>query len=115
MTERHPGDRVFHIQKKKMEDTAVLSSFKDYTTFTFAGTTLTFRTCSGLERYTRIITWDEGYIEVMTKYRQREYEIEEYIDLIPVLDELYMDRNSFLSPIRNVRIEYPFRYNSDNQ
>ena len=38
-----------------------------------------------------------------------------YIDLIPVLDELYMDRNSFLSPIRNVRIEYPFRYNSDNQ
>ncbi len=89
-----------------MEDTAVLSSFKNYTTFSFGGKTLTFRTCSGLEKYVKVLTWDKGYIEVMAKYRQRDHEIEEYIDLEPVLDGLYMDKDAFLSPIKNVRIEY---------
>ncbi len=89
-----------------MEDTAVLSSFKNYTTFSFGGKTLTFRTCAGLERYIKVLTWDKGYIEVMAKYRQREHEIEEYIDLEPVLDDLYMDKDAFLAPIKNVRIEY---------
>lgn len=89
-----------------MEDTAVLSSFNNYTTFSFGGKTLTFRTCAGLERYVQVLTWDKGYIEVMAKYRQREHEIEEYIDLEPVLDGLYMDKDAFLAPIKNVRIEY---------
>lgn len=89
-----------------MEDTAVLSSFDKYTTFSFGGKTLTFRTCNGLERYTRIVTWDNGYIEVMAKYRQNEEEIEEYIDLEPVLEDLYMDKVKFLNPIKKVRIEY---------
>ena len=89
-----------------MNDTAVLSSFDKYTTFSFGGKTLTFRTCNGLERYTRILSWDNGYIEVMAKYSQRENEIEEYIDLDPILSGLYMDKEVFLKPIRNVRIEY---------
>ena len=42
----------------------------------------------------------------MAKYRQREHEIEEYIDLAPVLSGLYMDKEAFLKPIKNVRIEY---------
>ena len=89
-----------------MENTAVLSSFDKYTTFSFGGKTLTFRTCDGLERYTNVLTWDNGYIEVMAKYRQRENEIEEYIDLEPILDSLYMDKTAFLKPIQKVRIEY---------
>jgi hypothetical protein len=89
-----------------MDDTAVLSSFDNYTTFSFGGKTLTFRTCDGLEKYVRVLTWDNGYIEVLAKYRQMEHEIEEYIDLIPVLDDLFMDKNAFLKPIKNVRIEY---------
>ena len=89
-----------------MNDTAVLSSFDKYTTFTFNGKTLTFRTCNGLERYVKILTWDNGYIEVLAKYRQRNKEIEEYIDLDPVLEGLYMDKQEFLNPIKNVRIEY---------
>ena len=43
-----------------MEDTAVLSSFDKYTTFSFGGKTLTFRTCDGLERYVSVLTWDDG-------------------------------------------------------
>ena len=89
-----------------MNDTAILSSFDKYTTFTFAGKTLTFRTCDGLEKYTKILKWEDGYIEVLAKYRQTEHEIEEYIDLDPVLTGLYMDRASFLNPIKKVRIEY---------
>ena len=89
-----------------MDDTAVLSSFDKYTTFSFGGKKLTFRTCDGLERYTRIILWHYGYIEVMAKYRQEDEEIEEYIDLTPVLEGLYMDKESFLAPIKEVRIEY---------
>lgn len=85
---------------------AVLSSFGRYTTFSFGGTRLTFRTCNGLERYTRVLKWDKGYIEVMAKYRQCKEEIEEYIDLEPVLDGLYMDKDAFLDPIQDVRIEY---------
>ena len=89
-----------------LEDTAVLSSFDKYTTFSFGGKTLTFRTCDGLEKYVKVLTWDDGYLEVLAKYRQRDNLVEEYIDLEPVLKHLYMDKTSFLKPIKNVRIDY---------
>ena len=85
---------------------AILSSRDRYTTFSFAGKTLTFRTCDGLERYTRVVSWNHGYLEVMAKYRQRQGDVEEYIDLAPILDGLYMDKEEFLAPIAKVRIEY---------
>ena len=72
-----------------MEDTAVLSSFDKYTTFSFGGKTLTFRTCDGLEKYVKVLTWDDGYLEVLAKYRQRDNMVGEYIDLEPVLEQLY--------------------------
>lgn len=90
---------------------ATLSSFEKYTTFTYGDTRLIFRTCDGLERYTKVNLWDKGYIEVMAKYRQNKNDIEEYIDLNPVLDDLYMDKGSFLAPIKEVKIEYGNRRN----
>ena len=89
-----------------LDGTAILSSFDKYTTFSFGGKTLTFRTCNGLDRYTRVLLWDHGYLEVMAKYKHINHEIEEYIDLEPVLDGLYMDKEAFLKPIKNVRIDY---------
>ena len=71
-------------------NTAILSSFDKYTTFSFGGKTLTFRTCNGLERYTKVLQWDDGYIEVMAKYKQRDEEIEEYIDLQALEPSLYI-------------------------
>ena len=59
--------QVLRKEAIRMEDTAVLSSFDKYTTFSFAGKTLTFRTCDGLERYTKVLTWDDGYLEVLAK------------------------------------------------
>ena len=59
-----------------------------------------------MERYTKVLLWDSGYLEVMAKYRQREQEIEEYIDLDPILKGLYMDKAAFLDPIKGVTIQY---------
>ena len=42
----------------------------------------------------------------MSKIEQIIEEIEEYIDLDPILSGLYMDKEAFLKPIKNVRIEY---------
>ena len=33
-------------------------------------------------------------------------EEEEYIDLVPILENLYFDADKFLAPIEKVRIEY---------
>ena len=41
----------------------------------------------------------------MAKYEGCEEE-EEYIDLIPILKNLYFDVDNFLKPIQKVRIEY---------
>ena len=100
------SEKMCYIIDMKKEDTAILSSFDKYTTFSFNGKKLTFRTCNNLERYTKIILWDNGYIEVMAKYKHKKDEIEEYIDLIPVLKGLYMDPEKFLNPIKEVKIEY---------
>ncbi len=89
-----------------MEGIAFLSSFDKYTTFSYGGKTITFRTCDGLERYTKVLTWDHGYLEVMAKYKQRKEEIEEFIDLIPILEGLYMDKEAFLKPIKKVSVQY---------
>ena len=94
------------IERNTNVHTAILSSFNNYTTFSFGGKTLTFRTCNNLDRYTRVLLWDKGYLEVMAKYKHIDKEIEEYIDLTTVLDRLYMDKEKFLSPIKEVCIQY---------
>ena len=88
-----------------MSNEAILSSDKVFTSFMFNGHNIRFRTSSRLERYTRIIESDNGYIVVMAKYEGHEEE-EEYIDLVPILENLYFDVDEFLKPIQKVRIEY---------
>ena len=48
---------------------------------------------------------DNGYIVVMAKYSHSEEEIEEYIDLVSILQELYMEE-SFLQSIKKVEVKY---------
>lgn len=88
-----------------MKNEAILSNDREFTSFIFNGHNIRFRTSSRLERYTKIVEWDHGYIVVMAKYEGHEEE-EEYIDLVPILENLYFDANEFLSPIQKVRIEY---------
>ena len=88
-----------------MKDYAILKSNGDYTIFEYEDQIIKFRTSSRLERYTRILQWDHGYLVVMAKYKGME-EVEEYIDLIPILGKLYYDVDDFLKPIKEVRIDY---------
>ena len=88
-----------------MNENAILSSVGEYTTFTYGGRTLTFMTSKDLDRYTEIKEWDNGYIVVVAKYKSKG-EDEDYIDLIPILENLYMDADAFLKPIKGVEIRY---------
>lgn len=83
---------------------AVLSNEKNFTVFQYGRHKIRFRAPYSLERYTRVKEWDRGYLVVMAKYRHRDKEEEEYIDLSPILENLYFDSEAFLSPIEKVRV-----------
>lgn len=87
-----------------MQDYATLGNQGNYTIFHFRDDTIRFRTSARLERYTSVVEWDHGYLVVMAKY-QNIGEVEEYIDLVPILDHLNYDVHQFLAPIKEVRIE----------
>lgn len=88
-----------------MNNYAILRSNEEFTIFEFNDQVIRFVTSSKLERYTKIVEWDHGYLVVMAKYKNLD-EVEEYIDLIPILQNLYYDAETFLEPIKEVRIEY---------
>ena len=90
-----------------MSDTkqAILSSKGDMTSFKFGNYNIRFRTPSLLQRYTEVKEWDNGYIVVTADYEGIGL-TEEYIDLLPILENLYIDPQTFLKPIKSVKIEY---------
>lgn len=90
---------------KTLNNCATLSNAGDFSVFSFGNHTIKFRTSPMLEHYTRIVEWDDSYIVVMAKYRNRDSEEEEYIDLIPILKNLYFDAEKFLKPIKKVRVQ----------
>ena len=85
---------------------AVLSSADGFTAFSFGGYVIRFKAPYSLERYVDVVKWDNGYLVVLAKYRHNAEPEEEYIDLKPILDGLYIDSTSFLKPIKRVRIAY---------
>lgn len=88
-----------------MKDYAILTNQGEYSIFQFNNQIIRFATSDRLEKYTKVIEWDKGYIVVMAKYKDLE-EVEEYIDLAPILEMLYYDVDEFLKPIKEVKIEY---------
>ena len=85
---------------------AVLNSADGFTAFSFGGYNIRFKAPYSLERYIDVVRWDDGYLIVTAKYRHNDEPEEEYIDLKPILDGLYIDSKSFLKPIKRVRIAY---------
>ncbi len=88
-----------------MSDYAILTNRGEYSIFQFNNQIIRFATSDRLEKYTKVIEWDKGYIVVMAKYKDLE-EVEEYIDLVPILEMLYYDVDEFLKPIKEVKIDY---------
>ena len=83
---------------------AILSSDGGYTSFSYGGNTIRFLTSPRLLRYEKVLKWDNGYLEVIANYNGKEEE--EYIDLVPILENLLMDVPAFLSPIKKVEVSY---------
>lgn len=86
-----------------MKDYAILTNDGEYTIFEFNNQKIRFATSKRLEKYTKVIEWDHGYLVVMAKYSGLD-EVEEYIDLVPILNNLYYDTDKFLDSIKEVRI-----------
>lgn len=84
---------------------ATLSNEKGYTVFKFENYRIRFKAPYSLERYISVKEWDNGYLVVMAKYKHNEECEEEYIDLIPILEDLYIVPEQFLKPIKEVKIE----------
>ena len=57
-----------------------------------------------LEYYTEVKEWDKGYLVVMAKYKHNQKPEEEYIDLVPILQDLYFNADEFLAPIKGVKV-----------
>lgn len=85
---------------------AILSNAEGYTAFSFGGYHIRFKAPYSLERYVDVVKWDDGYLVVLAKYAHNDEPEEEYIDLKPILDGLYIDSAAFLKPIKSVRIAY---------
>ena len=88
-----------------MVDVAFLSNEKNYTKFQFRNHVIRFVAPYSLEYYKEVKEWDKGYLVVMAKYKNLN-EMEEYIDLVPILQNLYYDVAEFLAPIKEVQIDY---------
>ena len=84
---------------------ALLSNQGDMTSFRYSNSNIQFRTPKCLKRYTEVKEWDNGYIVVMADYEGMG-ETEEYIDLLPILKNLYINPETFLKPIKSVKIDY---------
>ena len=93
------------MNKENLSSVALLSNDGDMTSFRYGNSNIRFRTSKRLKRYTEVKEWDNGYIVVMADYEGLG-ETEEYIDLLPILKNLYINPETFLKPIKSVKIDY---------
>ena len=84
---------------------ALLSNDGDMTSFRYGDSNIRFRAPKNLKRYVEIKEWDEGYLVVMADYMGMGI-TEDYIDLQPILENLYIDPSQFLKPIKSVKLDY---------
>lgn len=85
---------------------AYLSNDKDMIKFQYGRRIVRFRGPYSLEYFTSVKEWDNGYMVVMAKYMHNQEPEEEYIDLIPILKNMYIDASKFLKPIKELRLGY---------
>ena len=88
------------------EGIAYLSNCADVISFSYGGRVVRFRGPYSLKRIDRVKQWDHGYLVVMARYAYADEAIEDYIDMTPILERLYMDADRFLEGIRWVEVRY---------
>ena len=99
--------KLWYDETKKgdpMNDIATLGNDAGFSVFSFGNRVIRFKAPYSLERYTSVKEWDNGYL--MAKYRHNSQPEEEYIDLLPILNGLYINGQEFLKPIKGVAIAH---------
>ena len=91
-------------------DSAFLSNKGNFTVFRYGNYIIRFKAPYSLEKYTAIKECDNWYLVVMAKYKHNQESEEEYIDLIPILEDLYILPEEFLKSIKEVKIENDWYY-----
>lgn len=86
-----------------MDGVPFLSNDNNYTVFKYKDHVIRFLAPYSIESYVEVKEWDNGYLVVMTKYKHSAELVEEYIDLAPILDNLYFDTSEFLKSIRRLK------------
>ena len=89
-----------------MSDIATLGNEGGFSVFSYGNRVIRFKAPYSLERYTSVKEWDNGYLVVMAKYSHNPQPEEEYIDLIPILKNLYMEPQDFLRNIKGVCLHH---------
>ena len=87
-------------------DTAYLSIKGRYIIFSWQNRTIRFMGPYSLQHIERIKEWDKGYLVVDVKYEHSAQDVEDYIDLVPILERLYINADEFLTPIKKVEVRY---------
>ena len=86
-------------------DYAVLSKDKDFIIFKYGNRIIRFKAPYSLEYFTAVKEWEDGYLVVLAKYAHNSESEEEYIDLVSILENLYISPQEFLKPIKEVKLE----------
>lgn len=99
----HKNKEMKLMETTRKSGQAILSNQGEMTSFRYGGYNIRFRTSAILKKYVEVKEWDNGYIVVMADYDGMGL-TEEYIDLIPILENLYINPESFLKNIQSVKI-----------
>lgn len=83
---------------------AILTNSGRYSKFTYKGKTITFRTGKDLIKYLRVKNWEDGYL-VVDCLGIAKGQYEDYIDMPYILENLYMNPETFLSGMQGVTIQ----------
>lgn len=102
--EQGVNSKEARVDKNKI---AYLSNNGSYTIFSYGDYNISFLTSKRLRRYIRIKEWDKefGYL-VVDRENDDSTVVEDYIDLFPILENLYMNPDLFLKNIEKVRLNY---------
>lgn len=75
----------------------------EMTCFEYGGKRIRFLTSPRLTRYTAVLSFENGFVEVLAQYGEKVEE--EYIDLTSILENLYIDPGTFLAGVNKVEVD----------
>jgi len=94
-----------YVQVKTIKpDTAELSNEGRMVFFSFGGSRIRFLGAKCLRRFTGIRKWHDGFLVVEADNGGNVEE--EYINLVPILKNLYIDPETYIKPIKKVELKY---------